>query len=85
MKNKRKFLSKVTREEEITRETEITREDKFTKENEKRPVFTSDMNKFEIKEYFLDCILFQYLDTKQKIGGFSVVFSDLNCLRNTMM
>tara|TARA_B100001013_G_C24563689_1_gene423560 strand:- start:452 stop:1051 length:600 start_codon:yes stop_codon:yes gene_type:complete len=29
----------------------------FTKENEKRPVFTSDMNKFEIKEYFLDCIL----------------------------
>ena len=29
----------------------------FTKENEKRPVFNSDMNKFEIKEFFQDCIL----------------------------
>ena len=29
----------------------------FIKENEKRPVFDSKMNKFEIKEFFEDCIL----------------------------
>ena len=29
----------------------------FTKENEKRPIYNSNMNKFEIKEFFEDCIL----------------------------
>ena len=29
----------------------------FTKENEKRPVFDSKMNKFEIKEFFENCII----------------------------
>jgi len=29
----------------------------FTKENKKRPIFNSKMNKFEMKEFFEDCIL----------------------------
>ena len=29
----------------------------FTKENEKRPTFNSKMNKFEIKEFFENCII----------------------------
>ena len=29
----------------------------FTHENEKRPIYNSNMNKFEIKEFFEDCIL----------------------------
>jgi len=29
----------------------------FTKESKKRPVYNSNMNKFEIKEFFEDCIL----------------------------
>ena len=29
----------------------------FTKESEKRPIYNSNMNKFEIKEFFEDCIL----------------------------
>ncbi len=29
----------------------------FTKENEKRPIFDSKMNKFEIKEFFENCII----------------------------
>ena len=29
----------------------------FTREDEKRPIFNSKMNKFEIKEFFQDCIL----------------------------
>ena len=29
----------------------------FTKENEKRPIFNSKMNKFEIKEFFENCII----------------------------
>ena len=29
----------------------------FTKNNEKRPIYNSNMNKFEIKEFFEDCIL----------------------------
>ena len=29
----------------------------FTKENKKRPIFDSKMNKFEIKEFFENCIL----------------------------
>ncbi len=28
----------------------------FTQENDKRPIFKSNMNKFEIKEFFEDCI-----------------------------
>ena len=29
----------------------------FTQESEKRPIYNSNMNKFEIKEFFEDCIL----------------------------
>ena len=29
----------------------------FTKENDKRPIFNSKMNKFEIKEFFENCII----------------------------
>ena len=29
----------------------------FTKENKKRPIFNSKMNKFEMKEFFDDCII----------------------------
>ena len=29
----------------------------FTKDSEKRPIYNSNMNKFEIKEFFEDCIL----------------------------
>ena len=29
----------------------------FTRESEKRPIYNSNMNKFEIKEFFEDCIL----------------------------
>ena len=29
----------------------------FTKENKKRPIFDSKMNKFEIKEFFENCII----------------------------
>ena len=36
----------------------------FTKENEKRPIFNSKMNKFEIKEFFENCIIWSREFTK---------------------
>ena len=36
----------------------------FTKENKKRPIFDSKMNKFEIKEFFENCIIWSREFTK---------------------
>ena len=57
----------------------------FTKENEKRPTFNSKMNKFEIKEFFENCIIwsreftsFETTDIKNyKIGEIEGVSFDI--------
>ena len=57
----------------------------FTKENEKRPTFNSKMNKFEIKEFFENCIIwsreftsFETTDIKNyKIGETEGVSFDI--------
>ena len=57
----------------------------FTKENEKRPTFNSKMNKFEIKEFFENCIIwsreftsFETTDIKNyKIGDVEGVSFDI--------
>ena len=57
----------------------------FTKENEKRPIFDSKMNKFEIKEFFENCIIwsreftnFETTDIKNyKIGDAEGVSFDI--------
>ena len=42
----------------------------FTREDEKRPIFNSEMNKFEIKEFFENCILWSRRLTKIKSTNF---------------
>ena len=57
----------------------------FTKENKKRPIFDSKMNKFEIKEFFENCIIwsreftnFETTDIKNyKIGDAEGVSFDI--------
>ena len=42
----------------------------FTRESEKRPTYNSNMNKFEIKEFFEDCILWSRRLTKIESTNF---------------
>ena len=42
----------------------------FTKEDKKRPIFNSNMNKFELKEFFEDCILWSRRLTKIESTNF---------------
>ena len=57
----------------------------FTKENKKRPIFNSKMNKFEIKEFFENCIIwskeftnFEVINIKNnKIGDVDGISFDI--------